>query len=61
MKTYLATKAQLDSQNQALAQIDAKLTPMDLTDMQVAILDFAFDDITIVQGALNTVTRRIST
>lgn len=60
-KTYLATKAQLDTQNQMLQQIDAKVTPMNLESVVAGILDFNNDDITITSGGLDSSRRRITT
>ena len=60
-KIYLAEKSQLDTQNQTLTQINAKITPKDLTTVNVAVLDFLYDDVTITSGGLDSVNRRITT
>ena len=57
----LAEKGQLDTQNQMLAQINAKIAPKDLTTVNAAVLDFLYDDITITSGGLDSVNRRITT
>ena len=61
MKIYLAEKKQLDEQNQTLAEINAKLAENDLTNIVEGVLDFVNDPITIEQGALDSITRRITT
>lgn len=60
-KIYLAEKSQLDTQNQTLTQINAKITPKDLTTVNAAVLDFLYDDVTITSGGLDSVNRRITT
>ena len=61
MKKYLATKEQLDAQNQTLAQITTKIASKDLTSVTAAILDFNNDDIIITSGGLDSIRRRITT
>ena len=60
MKTYLATKEQLESQNRTLSEINSKIAPLDLSKIVVAIMDFVHDDINIIQGGLNSLERIIS-
>ena len=60
-KIYLAEKSQLDTQNQTLTQINAKITPKDLATVNAAVLDFLYDDVTITSGGLDSVNRRITT
>ena len=60
-KIYLATESHLDSQDQALTQINAKLTPIDLGSVETAIVDFVHDPITITSGGLDQYNRRITT
>ena len=67
-KTYLATKEQLDNNNQTLsgisvdiADINAKIDGIDLSNIVVAILDFKYDDITITSGGYNSDERYIAT
>ena len=60
-KTYLATKAQLDTQNQTLTQIDAKIAPKNLANVNAAVLDFIHDTVVITSGGLDSVNRRITT
>ena len=60
-KVYLAEKAQLDEQNQVLMQINAKIAPKNLTNVNVALLDFIRDTVVITSGGLDSVNRRITT
>ena len=60
-KTYLATKAQLDLNNQMLSEINAKILPKDLSSVIVRALDFVNGDITITSGGLDSINRRITT
>jgi len=57
----LAEKQQLDTQNQMLQQIDAKITPMNLESVIAGILDFENDDITITSGGYDEIHRLITT
>ena len=57
----LAEKQQLDTQNQILQQIDAKITPMNLESVVAGILDFENDDITITSGGYDEIHRLITT
>ena len=57
----LAEKQQLDTQNQMLQQIDAKITPMNLESVVAGILDFENDDITITSGGYDEIHRLITT
>lgn len=61
MKTYLAEKQQLDSQNQILSQINSKITEINLSNIDFGIVDFVYDDITITSGGLDSIERRITT
>ena len=57
----LAEKQQLDTQNQILQQIDAKITPINLESVVAGILDFENDDITITSGGYDEIHRLITT
>ena len=57
----LAEKQQLDTQNQILQQINTKITPMNLENVVVGILDFENDDITITSGGYDEIHRLITT
>lgn len=61
MKTYLAEKQQLDTQNQILSQINSKITEINLSNIDFGIVDFVYDDITITSGGLDSIERRITT
>ena len=61
MKTYLATKAQLDQNSRTLSEINTKIEGIDLTEVVVAVLDFQYDDVTIISGGYNSTQRIIST
>ena len=54
MKTYLATKEQLE-------EISEKIEPMNLETVVAGILDFENDDITITSGGLDSIRLRITT
>lgn len=58
----LAEKQQLDTQNQMLQQINAKLLPTDfLAAVETAVADFAHDPIVITSGGFDQYNRRITT
>lgn len=57
----LAEKQQLDTQNQTLQQINAKIEPINLESIVVGILDFENDDITITSGGYDELRRIITT
>jgi hypothetical protein len=61
MKTYLAEKQQLDSQNQILSEINSKIEEINLSSIDFGIVDFVYDDITITSGGLDSIERRITT
>ena len=61
MKTYLAEKQQLDSQNLILSQINSKIAEINLSSIDFGIVDFVYDDITITSGGLDSIERRITT
>lgn len=54
MKTYLATKEQLE-------EISEKIEPMNLETVVAGILDFENDDITITSGGYDEIRRLITT
>ena len=60
MKKYLAEKSQLDAQNQTLTQINAKIAPKNLSNVNAAVMDFIRDNIVIISGGLDSVNRRIT-
>lgn len=61
MKTYLAEKQQLDTQNQILSEINSKIAEINLSNIDFGIVDFVYDDITITSGGLDSIERRITT
>ena len=67
-KTYLAEKEQLDAQNQTLtaisvdiSEINVKIAPLNLENVIASILDFENDDITIISGGYDGISRIITT
>ena len=54
MKTYLATKEQLE-------EISEKIEPMNLEKVVAGILDFENDDISIISGGHDEIHRLITT
>lgn len=61
MKTYLAEKQQLDTQNQILSEMNSKLVKPDLSSVHFGVMDFIYDEITIIYGGLESLERRITT
>jgi hypothetical protein len=60
-KIYPATQAQAQDIKDTVDEINAKIEPLGLASVDVGVLDFLYDDITIVYGGLETIKRRITT
>lgn len=60
-KIYPATQAQAQNIQDTVDEINAKIEPLGLASVDVGVLDFVYDDITIVRGGLDTLKRRITT
>lgn len=60
-KIYPATQAQAQNIQDTVDKINAKIEPLGLASVDVGVLDFVYDDITIVRGGLDTLKRRITT
>ena len=58
-KIYLAEKSQLDAQNQILNEINTKIEPLQLSNVNVFVADFINDPLYIISGSLDTSNRRI--
>lgn len=59
-KTFLATKQQAKNIQTTVDEINAKTVPIDLASVDVKVLDFINDPVTIISGGLNTYERTIS-
>lgn len=59
-KIYPATQAQAQNIQNTADEINAKITPVDLSNVTPLVLDFINDDITIISGGLNSIERTIS-
>ena len=59
-KIYPATQAQAQDIQDTVDEINAKITPVDLSNVTPLVLDFVNDDITIISGGLNSIERTIS-
>lgn len=61
VKIYPSTQAQVQAVQNTVDEINAKIEPLGLASVDVGVLDFVYDDITIVYGGLETTKRRITT
>ena len=61
VKIYPSTQAQVQAVQDTVDEINAKIEPLGLASVDVGVLDFVYDDITIVRGGLDTLKRRITT
>lgn len=59
-KLYPATKQQAENIQDTVDEINAKTEPIDLSSVDVKVLDFINDPVTIISGGLNTYERTIS-
>lgn len=59
-KIYPATQAQVQAVQNTVDEINAKITPVDLSNVTPLVLDFVNDDVTIISGGLDTYSRTIS-
>lgn len=59
-KIYPATKQQAENIQDTVDEINAKTVPIDLSSVDVKVLDFINDPVTIISGGLNTYERTIS-
>lgn len=59
-KIYPATKEQAQTIITKVDALDAKTEPIDLSLVDVKVLDFINDPVTIISGGLNTYERTIS-
>lgn len=59
-KIYPATKQQAENIQTTVDEINAKTEPIDLSSVDVKVLDFINDPVTIISGGLNTYERTIS-
>lgn len=57
-KEYPATKTDVTNLQ---THIDETFSPFDLSEVYVAIADFANDEVTVTKGGLNTIDRIVST
>lgn len=60
VKIYPATQAQVQAVQNTVDEINAKITPVDLSNVTPLVLDFVNDDVTIISGGLDTYSRTIS-
>lgn len=60
-KIYPAKQEQAQNIQDTVDEINAKIEPLGLASVDVGVLDFVYDDITIVRGGLDTLKRRITT
>ena len=60
IKIYPATQAQAQDIQDTVDEINAKIIPVDLSNVTPLVLDFINDDITIISGGLNSIERTIS-
>lgn len=58
---YPADHDQVAAVDAKLDVIDGKVTPMSLDNVTTMILDFVYDDVTIMSGGLESLSRRITT
>lgn len=61
VKIYPSTQAQVQAVQDTVDEINAKIEPPGLASVDIGVLDFVHDDITIVYGGLDTLKRRITT
>lgn len=59
-KIYPATQAQVQEVKDIVDEINAKIIPVDLSNVTPLVLDFVNDDVTIISGGLDTYSRTIS-
>ena len=59
IKIYPATQAQAQDIQDTVDEINAKITPVDLSNVTPLVLDFVNDDVTIISGGLDTYSRTI--
>lgn len=59
-KIYPATKQQAETIINKIDAVDSKTEPIDLSSVDVKVLDFINDPVTIISGGLNTYERTIS-
>lgn len=59
-KIYPATQAQAQDIQNTVDEINAKITPVDLSNVTPLVLDFVNDPIVIISGGLNSIERTIS-
>ena len=59
-KIYPATQTQAQTIINKIDAVDAKTEPIDLSSVDVKVLDFINDSVTIISGGLNTYERTIS-
>ena len=60
IKIYPATQAQAQDIQDTVDEINAKITPVDLSNVTPLVLDFVNDPIVIISGGLDTYSRTIS-
>lgn len=59
-KNYPATKQQANTIINKIDAVDAKIEPIDLASVDVKVLDFLNDPMTIISGGLDSLERTIS-
>ena len=66
-ENYVGAALEIEDTREGIAQvqetvdeINAKITPVDLSNVTPLVLDFINDDITIISGGLDTYSRTIS-
>lgn len=59
-KIYPATQTQAQTIINKIDAVDTKIEPIDLSSVDVKVLDFINDPVTIISGGLNTYERTIS-
>lgn len=59
-KIYPATQEQAQDIQDTVDEINAKITPVDLSNVTSLVLDFVNDPIVIISGGLDTYSRTIS-
>lgn len=59
VKIYPSTQAQVQAVQNTVDEINAKITPVDLSNVTPLVLDFVNDPIVIISGGLDTYSRTI--